>query len=276
MVAAIDDIDARIAGVSDSARRASDSARMGEGVVDRTVQRMEQVQQTVLSSAERIQKLGELGGQVGQITLVITEIAGQTNLLALNAAIEAARAGEHGRGFSVVADEVRKLAERAGKSASEIAALVQHIQQGTAEAVHAMEDGTTAVAEGAELALEAGNSLRHIRGLIEQTTQDVESITELSQEVKESSRLVQLAVGRVASVASAQLEGAQAMVVRADSVTDAVTELAAIAEENAAVSEEVLASAQSTQETAQSVSQSTERLSSAAQMLREQLERFKV
>jgi len=42
--------------------------------------------------------LSEATARIGDVVLLISNIAGQTNLLALNATIEAARAGEAGKG----------------------------------------------------------------------------------------------------------------------------------------------------------------------------------
>src|SRR5690606_37779412 len=86
--------------------------------------------------------------RIADIITVIDGIAFQTNILALNAAVEAARAGEQGRGFAVVASEVRSLAQRSATAAREIKQLI--------------EDSTGKVADGAQLAEQAGKTMGEI------------------------------------------------------------------------------------------------------------------
>ena len=84
--------------------------------------------------------LVSVAGKIGEVTEIITEIAGQTNLLALNATIEAARAGEHGKGFSVVASEVKQLAQQTAKATGEITQQIKGIQASTESMARAMRE----------------------------------------------------------------------------------------------------------------------------------------
>jgi methyl-accepting chemotaxis protein len=86
--------------------------------------------------------LAQAAQKIGDVVMLIRNIAGQTNLLALNATIEAARAGDAGRGFAVVASEVKSLAVETAKATEEIARHIQAVQQstgGAVEAVHGIE-----------------------------------------------------------------------------------------------------------------------------------------
>lgn len=121
-----------------AAFRAQQLIATGNERIRETVQMTTRVVDAVQRSSTTINELSAAIQKIGNITQVITGIAGQTNLLALNAAIEAARAGEAGRGFAVVADEVRTLAERTSSSTRDIAATIAEIQSVTAEAVEAM------------------------------------------------------------------------------------------------------------------------------------------
>jgi methyl-accepting chemotaxis protein len=94
-----------------------------------------------------VAKLGESSAEIGNVVKVITSIAEQTNLLALNATIEAARAGEAGKGFAVVANEVKELAQETAKATEDIARRVQAIQGDTTDAVTAIEEISTIVAQ---------------------------------------------------------------------------------------------------------------------------------
>jgi methyl-accepting chemotaxis protein len=76
--------------------------------------------------------------EIGDVVMLIRNIAGQTNLLALNATIEAARAGEAGRGFAVVASEVKSLAVQTAKATEEIASHIAAVQESTSGTVEAI------------------------------------------------------------------------------------------------------------------------------------------
>ncbi|CQR70717.1 Methyl-accepting chemotaxis protein McpA [Sporomusa ovata DSM 2662] len=125
-----------------------------------------------------IAKLENMSGEITQIVEVITAIAQQTALLALNAAIEAARAGEQGRGFAVVADEVRKLAEQSEQSASEIAQVVNNIQQEIGTAVTFTVENATAAKKGIEMSNAICKAITDIQDAVNKIGEQLTTVRE--------------------------------------------------------------------------------------------------
>ncbi|OKH31636.1 hypothetical protein NIES2119_28330 [[Phormidium ambiguum] IAM M-71] len=113
---------------ADSARQVSSLAKEGSQAVERTLEDMLEVKDTVVTITEKIVYLSSQTKQIGSIINVVNELTNQTNMLALNAAIEAVRAGEQGKGFGVVAAEIRKLADASKNSTDKINLLVDQIQ----------------------------------------------------------------------------------------------------------------------------------------------------
>jgi methyl-accepting chemotaxis protein len=197
MSAGIQQIAANASSVAGQTEAAADKAIKGGTAVDKAVNQMSQIEQTVNTSAAVVAKLGERSKEIGQIVDAISGIAGQTNLLALNAAIEAARAGEQGRGFAVVAEEVRKLAEQSEEAAKKIAGLIGEIQVDTDKAVQAMQTGTQEVKTGAEVVNAAGVSFREIADLVTEVSDQVQQISKAIQEMAQGSQKIVESVHRI-------------------------------------------------------------------------------
>ncbi|MCS4233718.1 Cache 3/Cache 2 fusion domain-containing protein [Stenotrophomonas sp. BIGb0135] len=159
--ASLEELTAAVKQNADHARRAdrlatdaAEVAAQGGAAVAQVVQTMAGIE----ASSHRI----------ADITTVIDGIAFQTNILALNAAVEAARAGEEGRGFAVVASEVRALAQRSAQAAREIKGLI--------------EASGSQVAEGSQLASQAGQTLQRVVASVGELSGLIEDIASASQE----------------------------------------------------------------------------------------------
>lgn len=139
------------------------TAERGAGVVQRTVETMQNIATQMQSATGSIEALGKQSLLISAIVQTIGGIAAQTNLLALNAAIEAARAGEQGRGFAVVADEVRQLASRTSSATEEIVSVVQQNQKLADEAISEMFSSREHAEQGLALANQAGAVITEIQ-----------------------------------------------------------------------------------------------------------------
>ncbi|HEY3373945.1 MAG TPA: methyl-accepting chemotaxis protein [Candidatus Aquicultor sp.] len=266
---AIDTVTQNAELVSNVANDATKTATHGKGAVIDIITEMERIKDTTLSSAEKIQALGEKSKQIGEIIEVIDDIAGQTNLLALNAAIEAARAGEHGKGFAVVADEVGKLAERSTRATGEIAELIKGIQDETIEAVASMEHGTAEVEAGVELAGKAGTSIEQVMTSINDVVKRISQVAEAAQQMVELNKEVGGEIDQIAGLADNTKAATVQIKSDISNVTDGIAMIATITQEAASSTEDVSANMEQQNVAIEAIADSAAELSSMSSRLEE-------
>jgi methyl-accepting chemotaxis protein PixJ len=182
-------------------KRAATTVQEGDAAMNRTVDGILAIRETVAQTAKKVKHLGESSQKISAVVNLIGTFAAQTNLLALNASIEAARAGEEGRGFAVVADEVRSLARQSADATSEIEKLVAAIQAETNEVVAAMEAGTEQVVMGTRLVDETRQSLNKITDASVQIDTIVEAIAQATVLQSQASQDVTQTMTNVAAIA---------------------------------------------------------------------------
>lgn len=217
--------------VSNTSTETADAAQQGAELMENAIARMGHIEQSVMSSAEVVEKLGENSQQIGQIVEAISSIAEQTNLLALNAAIEAARAGEYGRGFAVVAEEVRKLAAESQESAEKIKERIGSIQRDTAEAVDSMKAGTDEVKSGTAAIREVGARFADILSMVNGINEQMEEINGSVKKVADGADNIVKAVDSIDSISRKTAESTGT--------------ISAATEEQSASNEEIAAASQS-------------------------------
>jgi methyl-accepting chemotaxis protein len=261
---------------TDGARSAADASDEGLGTVRETIAGMEKITVAVDTAAKQIESLGEQSAEIGKIVGVIDDIAAQTNLLALNAAIEAARAGEQGRGFAVVADEVRQLAERVTQATSEIAGLIDAVQNGVDQSVQAAEQAGTDVEVGSGLAKKSGEALEAIQQAVSGVSGQIEQISASAEEVSASADEMVRTIGTVDDVTKQNSAAAEEMTASSDSVRTAVDGISSITEQAAAAAQEMSASTEEVGAKVQEVVTSTQGLSEMAVTLQETVDQFKL
>lgn len=146
-----------------SVKQSTDNSLQASQVSHATRGEAEKGQEVMQSTIRSMHEIQASSNKIEEIVTLIDSIAFQTNLLALNAAVEAARAGEQGRGFAVVAGEVRSLAGKSSDAAKDIKLLIDEI--------------STKVAKGSQLAEQSGEAFSVISGSINKVADIVEEIS---------------------------------------------------------------------------------------------------
>lgn len=158
------------------------AANSGMAVVEETWNCMQQISGSVHGTLVIIRELEAASTHIGEMVVLIEDIADQTNLLALNASIEAARAGDAGRGFAVVASEVKGLAEKTTSSTREIKRVVANIQKTSRSAAEMIGTESALVQTGLAKAEEARGSLENIKHHANESRIMIEQIATASEE----------------------------------------------------------------------------------------------
>ena len=234
--------------VNERMRETVEVSQKGKSDMQNVGNAMQEINVSVTSLQEAIDKVGQASEEITNITNVIGNIADETNLLSLNASIEAARAGDAGRGFAVVATQIGQLAQTSAESVRNIEKLISEINGLVRNAVTQAGDSVSSI-----------NSSSH---LVNGALQTFDNIFENIDMV---SKLVQQMIDQV------------------EQVDGVASNVAAISEEQAASSQEILASSDTMVEQAnhitgnsESVASGAKELTDSAMELAHQIEIFKV
>ena len=206
MAQAIEDLSVRSNQISEQSSTTLELTQEGNEKLKDSLEKMEHFNQTINTTFNAINKLGEKSQEIGTIVKVITGISEQINLLALNAAIEAARAGEHGKGFAVVADEVRKLAEQSRQSSSEVSNIVKNIQEETEIVVHSMQQGTEEFKDTNTTIVEVGNMFEKIVSTTKIIAENNENSSASSEELSSATQQIMETIVEIASISRESVE----------------------------------------------------------------------
>lgn len=209
MARSIEQVSQNAERATEVARKSVDIAHKGGDAVRRTIDGMSNIREAIQETSKRMKRLGESSQEIGDIVELINDIAEQTNILALNAAIQASTAGEAGRGFGVVADEVQRLAERAAGATRQIETLVHTIQSDTNEAILSMEQSTSGVVDGAQLAENAGHALDEIENVSNHIARLIQIISGAAREQAQVAGEVSNTMAVIQEITSQTAEGTQ-------------------------------------------------------------------
>ncbi|WP_066424820.1 GAF domain-containing protein [Anabaena sp. 4-3] len=211
--------------VQESVKQANQTVESGDAAMNKTVQAIQAIRETVAQTSKKIKRLGESSQKISKVVNLISSFATQTNVLALNAAIEATRAGEYGKGFAVVADEVRSLSRQSAAATIEIEKLVQEIQEETGEVAVAMETGIQQVVEGTNFVNDTRQNLNAIVSATAEISQLIQRITDATQKQMAQSVSVTNSMKDVADIANKTFGESQEIAAVFQDLSDMAQEL---------------------------------------------------
>ncbi|MDJ0726123.1 MAG: methyl-accepting chemotaxis protein [Prochloraceae cyanobacterium] len=182
------------------ARSASTTANLGGEAMEKTVDSILQLQETISATTNKVKRLGQSSQEIAKAISLINQIALKTKVLAVNAGIEAGRAGEEGQGFVIVAEEVGKLAAQSATATKQIEQIVENIQIETSELAKTMKVGTVQIEQGTRLLKDTKSNLIQLVDVSRRIDLLVDSISAATISQAETSQSVNSLMQEIAAV----------------------------------------------------------------------------
>lgn len=231
-----------------SAAEVQKSSEQGIDYMSGLINKTNATETMTRSMVEKVDNLKESTRSIRKILDMLNNITKQTNILSLNATIEAARAGAAGKGFMVVADEIRKLADQSRQSIEVVGSITETIQREIDQTVEVLSEAYPIFQEQIESVKEADLLFKQVQsqmsGFIGRLSEVTESISQL-----ESSQVV---------------------------LTDAMSNVSAVAEESSATSQEVASLSSEQLNISSGLVRLSEKLEELSTSLKETLSKFQV
>ncbi|WP_139990926.1 methyl-accepting chemotaxis protein [Paenibacillus paridis] len=231
-----------------SAQEVEKASQQGTAYMGVLIQKTGMTEEMTRSMVEKVDALKESTGSIVKILDVLNNLTKQTNILSLNATIEAARAGAAGKGFMVVADEIRKLADQSRQSIDVVGQITEKIRGEIDETVLVLSDAYPLFQEQI--------------GSVKEANQIFLTVSSQMGELTEKLDLVTDSIG--------QLDQSQAV------LSDAMTNVSAVAEESSATSEEVASLSSEQLSISDGMVRLSEKLDTVSRELKESLSQFKI
>lgn len=231
-----------------SAVEVEEASEQGTAYMGQLIQRTGMTEEMTRSMVEKVDALKESTGSIVKILDVLNNLTKQTNILSLNAAIEAARAGAAGKGFMVVADEIRKLADQSRQSIDIVGQITAKIQGEIEETVQVLSDAYPLFQEQITSVKEANQIFLTVQGQMVQFVEKLELGTTSINGLNQSQTVL----------------------------SDAMTNVSAVAEQSSATSEEVASLSSEQLSISDSLVRLSEKLDTVSRGLKDSLSKFKI
>ncbi len=216
-----------ISELSGKGKKSSEAVRVAMDNVTNTIRELEEVIQGITRYSEEI-----LG-----ITEKVREISKRTNILALNATIEATKAGETGRGFAVVADEIRKLANQSSEATRVISEITNEISGVITSVTQKTQETVEEVNKGKETSLKSADFLKDIAAEINHIIKRIRQIAEINKRGEEEVNTITEALENIAAIAEENAASSEELSAAIEELSASVEELSTTSQETAEIAE---------------------------------------
>ncbi len=184
----------------------------GKNIINELSLKAAQTDQISRDTHEAMIELKDKSAQIHNITGLMQSISEQTNLLALNAAIESARVGEAGRGFAIVAEEVRKLASQSKTFATNIAGIINDLQEKASYAVDAIAKLNDVSTQQNRLIIETKEAFEKITQRIIDLYRHVNGVNERMEQIVSSNNNIVESINNISAVSEETTASSQEVV----------------------------------------------------------------